>query len=98
MRHSGEIETANEMIDPERIDKVANLPDTGVGRTNDKSIRADNAQLVDGICIFLRNQRMFPATAIFISIIDQQMLFGYLDSLLIGFRNDHFAGKCVGTE
>jgi hypothetical protein len=47
VRHAGEIQAADQVVDAKRLTKALNLPNALVGRANNKAVTRDRFELID---------------------------------------------------
>src|SRR5689334_17407424 len=96
MRHAGEIQAADQMVDTKSVCKTPDLGYAFVRVSYDKAILTERLELVDRRAILGADQGVVPSAAIFVAIVHHQVLLGQFPRMLAGVRDYDLTGEWVG--
>src|SRR6266508_1969402 len=93
--HGRKVQPADEMIDAKCFHEALDLGNAILWIPYNEAVVAQRVKCDRGL-ILRTDERMFPATAIFIAVIDHHILFGKFPGAFARFRNDHLASEWIG--
>src|SRR6185503_19608473 len=89
------VQAANQMVDAKRFHKTLDLRNTVLRIPYNEAVVAQGVERHGGL-ILGTDQGMFPASTIFIAVVDHHILFSELPGTFTRFGDDHFTSERVG--
>src|SRR6266540_5991918 len=96
MRHAWEVHAADQMIDAECLLESLNRGNALLWTSDDEAVVTQLLQPIDRRVVLCPDQRMRPATAVFIAIVHQQVLLSQLARLFGGLGDHHLTRERPG--
>ncbi len=96
MRHARKVQPADQVIEPEGFLEAPDGADAVFRRADDETVAAERLQLVHRGAVLAADERMLPAAAILVAIVDHQKALGQLPGALARLRHDHLARERRG--